>query len=61
MPKFKALQTAWVFDKKYKCDRLVKVGEDIESDIELDKDKAIATGEAPDSHATRIFERVPEA
>jgi len=59
--KFRALQTAWVFDKKYDCDRLVKAGEIVESDLDLDVDKAIPTGESPDSSASKIFERVVEA
>jgi len=56
--KFRALQTAWVFDKKYDCDRLVKAGEIVESDLDLDVDKAIPAG---DSNASKIFERLPEA
>ena len=58
MPKFRALQTAYCFDKKHDCDRLVQVGEIIESDLELDADLAIPAGEAPDCRASKVFQRV---
>ncbi len=60
MPKFKALQTAYCFDAKAGYDRLVNPGEIIESDLDLDVDKAIPTGESPDSSASKIFSRLPD-
>jgi len=61
MPQFRCLQTAYVFDAKVGSDRLVDPGEIIASDLDLDVDKAIPTGESPDSNASKIFERVVEA
>ena len=58
--KFRALQPAWVFDNHYGCDRLVKAGDVVDSDLDLDVDKAIPTGESPDSSASKIFERLPD-
>ena len=58
---FRALQPAWVFDNRFGCDRLVKAGDIVESDLDLDADSAIPTSESPDSSATKIFERVLES
>lgn len=61
MPQFKALQVAYVFDKKFGCERHVPIGEIVESDLDLDLDVHTSpTGEAMSSTETAIFERLPD-